>query len=132
MPKTSKGTDPAEVVDYNKQHYGDVIKEYRTRAGLSQSELARLLGVNKNSITHWESGRVKPDIRYLPQLCQALNITMECFFSLPYDARSMNVREQRLLLTYRKLPPHYRRYADAMIQKTLELAETDELQEIQE
>ena len=132
MPKISKDTDPADVLNYNKQHYGDVIKEYRNRAGLSQSALARQLGVNKNSVTHWEAGRVKPDIRYLPQLCQALNITLESFFNLPYDARTMNVREQRLLRTYRKLPPHYRRYADAIIQKTLELAETDELQEIQE
>lgn len=36
------------------------IKAAREAAGLSQRELAKLVGVSKNSILNWESGRTKP------------------------------------------------------------------------
>lgn len=39
---------------------GQVVRELRKGAGLSQRELAALLGVSENTVTRWESGNRKP------------------------------------------------------------------------
>lgn len=36
------------------------IKNYRTKANLSQAEFARLVGVSQGQINHWETGRQRP------------------------------------------------------------------------
>ena len=36
------------------------IKSHRRRLGLSQVQMAKLLGVSSNSVTLWESGRASP------------------------------------------------------------------------
>lgn len=38
----------------------DTIRDLRTEAGLTQVELAERLGVNPNTIAHWENGRAHP------------------------------------------------------------------------
>ena len=36
------------------------MKQLREAAGYSQSELAKLLGISRDSIGHWETGKTKP------------------------------------------------------------------------
>ncbi len=36
------------------------LRSYRERHGMSQRDLAKLLRVDQASVSHWESGRVKP------------------------------------------------------------------------
>ena len=36
------------------------IKSHRRRLGLSQAQMAKLLGVSSNSVTLWESGKASP------------------------------------------------------------------------
>ncbi|SEA05945.1 Helix-turn-helix [Bowdeniella nasicola] len=38
------------------------LKELRTKAGLSQTELAEKLSVSRQAVSKWESGRGTPDI----------------------------------------------------------------------
>lgn len=44
----------------------DEIKSYRSRLGLSQSELARRLPVSVDALQNWEIGRRRPP-EYLPR-----------------------------------------------------------------
>ena len=37
---------------------GEIIKEERIKAGLTQTELGEMLGVQKNAVCKWEKGRV--------------------------------------------------------------------------
>ncbi len=43
----------------------------------SQKELADFLGVGKNRITDWKSGRIKSYTKYLPQIAEYLNVSID-------------------------------------------------------
>lgn len=47
----------------------------RTRAGLSQSQLAERSGLSRNAVMAYESGRNKPGAREIKLLCEALKLT---------------------------------------------------------
>ena len=110
-----------DVTLYNKTHYGDVISAARRKAELTQQQLAQALGINKNIVTHWEAGRVKPDLNLIPQLCRALRISLEDFFQLPVAQSSLSLREQKLLDTYRSLSGRDKLIFESALQKTSEL-----------
>ena len=56
------------------------IREYRTKAGFSQEELGFMLGVGKNAVGAWESGRSRPDLGCVSELCRVLNMPLPVFF----------------------------------------------------
>jgi transcriptional regulator with XRE-family HTH domain len=50
----------------------------RDKAGLTQLELSRLVGVTESTIQNWESGRTGTDhIERIVRFCQALNCKVE-------------------------------------------------------
>ena len=102
MPEDSR--QESDVIRYNKAHYGVLISEARRRAGLTQLDFARALGISKNIVTHWEAGRVKPDLNLIPRLCGVLGLTLEDFFQQPSAGDRLTRREQALLEAYRSLP----------------------------
>lgn len=56
------------------------VKEARQGAGLSQEELARLVGVSRNTISSIETGQFNPTARLALILCIALNKKFEELF----------------------------------------------------
>ncbi len=56
------------------------IKEERLAAGLSQSELADLVGVSRNTISSIETGQFNPTAKLALVLCIALNKKFEELF----------------------------------------------------
>ena len=119
MAKSVRET--AEVTAYNKAHYGDLISEARHRANLTQQQLATALGISKNIVTHWEAGRVKPDLNLVPRLCRELHITLEDFFHLPLTQNSLSLRELKLLNAYRSLSARDKLIIESALEKTCEL-----------
>lgn len=61
----------------NKEWIGSNIAEARKRAGLSQSELARNLGIKPQSVQQWEKGTAAPRINRLGAVAQVLGVTLE-------------------------------------------------------
>ncbi|MEA5572525.1 helix-turn-helix transcriptional regulator [Calothrix sp. UHCC 0171] len=54
------------------------IASLRERAGLTQLELSRLVGVTESTIQNWESGRTGIDhIERITKFCKALNCQVE-------------------------------------------------------
>lgn len=53
------------------------LKELRVTAGLTQGQLAALVGVLPTRISDWEHGRRSPTMRYLRELAQALDVTSD-------------------------------------------------------
>ncbi len=50
---------------------GDLIRSARTRAGLSQEQLAERLGMPRSSIARWETDTVEPGFSTLRRVLQA-------------------------------------------------------------
>lgn len=56
---------------------GEVISKRRREAGLTQNQLAQLLGVSFQAVSKWENGTTYPDIEMLPRLAAVLNTTAD-------------------------------------------------------
>lgn len=56
------------------------LKEARTERKLSQSQLAELVGVSRNTISSIETGQFNPTAKLALVLCIALNKTFEELF----------------------------------------------------
>ncbi|OPX88096.1 MAG: antitoxin HipB [Pelotomaculum sp. PtaB.Bin104] len=53
------------------------IKWARKSAGLSQSELARIVGVSVNTISGIELGRIKPSVDTFIRIARACNVSLD-------------------------------------------------------
>ena len=56
----------------DKVNIGERIRGYRLALGLSQGELAQLVGVTRAVVTAWESGKACPKLDKLKPLAEAL------------------------------------------------------------
>ena len=69
----------AEMVNEAGRPYGELIREYRKRKGLSQADLGRLANVKQNAVGAWEAGRSRPDLASVPALCRELSLPLAVF-----------------------------------------------------
>lgn len=53
---------------------GEQIKEARIKAGITQEDLAEKVGVIRQTITEYESGRIKPSADVLLKIMSELKI----------------------------------------------------------
>jgi transcriptional regulator with XRE-family HTH domain len=58
------------------QYLSKAIRSARRRAGLSQVELAELLGVRQSSVSQWERGSTKPSTVHLLTLAARLGCSL--------------------------------------------------------
>ena len=56
------------------------LKEYRNKEGLSQSQLAEIVGVSRNTISSIETGQFNPTAKLALILCIALDKKFEDIF----------------------------------------------------
>ena len=56
------------------------LKEARTEKGISQSELAKMVGVSRNTISSIETGQFNPTAKLALVLCIALDKNLEELF----------------------------------------------------
>lgn len=60
----------------DQEKIGKFILEMRKQKGLTQKELAEMVGISDKTISKWECGNSIPDISYLEALCNSLSITV--------------------------------------------------------
>lgn len=63
------------------------IKQMRQRAGLSQSQLARQVGVERQQVASWENARNKPNEESLLLLSKVLHTSISFLFGETDDPR---------------------------------------------
>src|SRR5581483_2739802 len=76
---------------------GDLLREARRRAGLSQAELARRAGKPLSSIGRWERGEVRPSLETLRELVRA------CGLELSFHLANADLEDHDLTLIERAL-----------------------------
>ena len=60
----------------------DTIKSLRETAGLSQSALAKRLGVTRSSVNAWEMGLSIPTAQYIVELSQLFHVSTDYLLGL--------------------------------------------------
>lgn len=58
-------------------HLGRILAENRRRRGITQEELAGLMGVSKAAVSKWETEVSYPDILLLPRLASCFDISID-------------------------------------------------------
>jgi transcriptional regulator with XRE-family HTH domain len=81
---------------------GDVIRRARTRAGVSQAELARRLGTKQPVIARWETGARAPTLETVGRAVEA------CGFALDVAVVDRDPGEDALLREWQQLTPAQR------------------------
>ncbi|MCM0650023.1 helix-turn-helix transcriptional regulator [Clostridium swellfunianum] len=56
------------------------IREYREKASISQNELAKLVGVRRETIVHLENGKYNPSLKLAMDISKVFNTTVENLF----------------------------------------------------
>ena len=74
---------------------GSRISKYRKAKGMTQEELAGMLGVSSQAVSKWENDISCPDISLLPQLSKVLGVSTDAILSGKEDEVKILPAEQR-------------------------------------
>lgn len=89
---------------FNKEEFGNRIKEIRKSKGLSTENLAMMINKSQSIVSRYESGAVLPDAETITILCDALEITENDLFNsnnkISNKDMSMNPFEVKTLYLY--------------------------------
>jgi transcriptional regulator with XRE-family HTH domain len=78
---------------------GERIKELRTQKGMTQQELAQIIGITYTSISYWESGKSKPDIFQIQKLADYFNVTIDYIYGKDNDDLESKLQNDKELRT---------------------------------
>ena len=56
------------------------IKEYREKKSIKQSELAKLVGVRRETIVHLENGKYNPSLKLVIDIAKVFDVYVEDLF----------------------------------------------------
>ena len=79
--------------------FGERLKHYRKQRGLTQQELADILGVSNKSVSRWESGSY-PDVATLGPLARALGVTVDDLLGTAPPIRTLGKSDWQNLLSF--------------------------------
>ena len=72
------------------------IKQLRIKAGLSQQELAKLIGVPYQNIYRWENGIVSPSLKTVAKIAQALQVSTDAIIFSKKDKVKLQTSNKAL------------------------------------
>lgn len=84
-----------------KYNIGNRIRKYREAKGISQIQLADLIGVSNSRISNWEQGLNRPDADILASLCQALEVSPSELLDVRLSTDELNDHERKVIKAYR-------------------------------
>lgn len=92
-----------------KEKLGARIKSFRKAKGLSQEQLAELVGIEQKHVSRLEVGTSYPTIDRLEKIAVALDVPMGSFFDAANQATYYEEKAKKLELMMRELDEDYRR-----------------------
>ena len=103
----------------------DRIRHYREKLEMEQKALAAMVGVTANAVSNWERGRARPDVNLLPNICEALRITLYQLYGLDDPSVKYTTVEDAFMENYRQLTPGHQYAVRAMAQNLLQVQQTE-------
>ena len=103
----------------------DRIRHYREGLGMEQKALAAMVGVTANAVSNWERGRARPDVNLLPNICEALQITLYQLYGLDDPSVKYTPMEDAFMGIYRQLTPGHQYAVRAMTQNLLQVQQAE-------
>ncbi len=82
------------MINYKK--IGNRIRQYRSNRGITQEELAYMIGSSSAYICNVELGKKKPSLQMLSEIADAMNLTVNDFL---YDRKPADVDSITDILT---------------------------------
>lgn len=107
------------------------IRFYREQLQIEQKALAAMVGVTANAVSNWESGRSRPDVNILPNICDALHITLYQLYALDDPSSKYTSSEELFLENYRHLTPGHRLAVRSLTDTLLQVQNTENCRELQ-
>jgi transcriptional regulator with XRE-family HTH domain len=77
---------------------GDLIREARLRAGLTQAQLGSRLGKAQSVIARWEGSEVQPSLETLREVVRACGLDLSFHLS-KFDDSNVTIIDQHLQMT---------------------------------
>lgn len=75
-----------DKAEFNKV-FGNYLREIRTEKGLSQLDVASMIGVNAQNISAIERGEVAPTLFWITKLCEGLKVEPQEFINSFYTKK---------------------------------------------
>ena len=63
--------------------FADRLKELRLKNKVSQSVIAKEIGVSETQYQNYEYGKHEPKLKYLIRICEFYKISSDCLLGLP-------------------------------------------------
>ena len=95
---------------------GEQLKELRTRTGFSQEMVAERVGVSRQAVTKWESGRTLPTAENLAALAQLYQVPLETLGEDRSAQESMARSDKKLSDALTAVESSYRRNRDRWVE----------------
>jgi transcriptional regulator with XRE-family HTH domain len=82
----------------HRPRFPNKIREYRLKAGLSQSKLASLLGRGRDAVSSWERGLTLPNVPRLMRMAKILgtlaeSLYMEFYATFPKEGETAHTAQ---------------------------------------
>ena len=77
---------------------GELLRQARLRAGLSQDELSQRVGIHRSQIARWERDAVQPTLETVRQLVRACGFDLPMRL-VPYDDSGDDTLREALVLS---------------------------------
>lgn len=61
----------------NGSHFGQVVADRRRALGMTQQDLAQVMGVTDKAVSKWERNLSRPDVDSIPKLAATLEVSVE-------------------------------------------------------
>ena len=76
--------------------FGENLKNVRKQRGVTQEELAEILGVSRQAISKWESGTSVPDVQLLLRIADFYNLTLDQLVRDDFDLPISSLDEKKI------------------------------------
>lgn len=74
--------------------FGQLIKDRRSGAKITQGEFAEMMHVTRNTVINWEADKSKPDYSLIPEICSILGIHLHELFHMEAQMQLSELEER--------------------------------------